>query len=205
MANPTVSLVAPLSGDTLGGTPITITGTNFVGTTGVSVGGIAATKVVAVNSTTITCVTPAGTEGVASVLVTNGSGTNAGNTLFVYEEKNTTPVIDNSSGYAVYTWSSLEKGSVGDFVDTGGWAIASVEWEGTAGSGFTGDIEISNNAGGVRPELPNPDLWNVVTALVATAQGLTTASPLVFAAAARPHVTAGDSSTAMACRLLLVK
>ena len=180
-------------------------GTNFVGTTGVSVGGIAATKVVAVNSTTITCVTPAGTEGVASVLVTNGSGTNAGNTLFVYEEKNTTPVIDNSSGYAVYTWSSLEKGSVGDFVDTGGWAIASVEWEGTAGSGFTGDIEISNNAGGVRPELPNPDLWNVVTALVATAQGLTTASPLVFAAAARPHVTAGDSSTTMACRLLLVK
>ena len=205
MANPTVTLVAPLSGDTKGGTAITITGTNFTGTTGVTVGGVAATSVAIVSGTSITCVTPAGTEGVASVLVTNGSGTNAGNTLFVYEEKNTTPVIDNSSGYAVYTWSPLENGSVGDFVDTGGWAIASVEWEGTAGSGFKGDIEISNNAGGVRPELPNPDLWNVVTALEATAQGLTTASPLVFAAAARPHVTAGDSSTAMACRLLLVK
>ncbi len=110
---------------------------------------------------------------------------------------NTAPIIDNSAGYAVYTWEGLTNGAVGDYVDTGGWAIASVEWEGTAGTGFKGDIEISNNAGGVRPELPNPDLWNVITALEATAQGLTSASPLVFAAAARPHINAGDGTTSM--------
>jgi hypothetical protein len=83
-AAPTVTNVTPASGSTTGGTSVTITGTNFTGATGVTIGGAAATSVVVSNATTITCTTPAGTAGTASVLVTTPGGTNAANTLFTY-------------------------------------------------------------------------------------------------------------------------
>jgi IPT/TIG domain len=83
MPAPTVSSIAPNVASINGGSTATITGTNFTGTTGVTIGGVAATSVVVVNATTITCVLPAASIGVASILVTNGSGTNAGNALLV--------------------------------------------------------------------------------------------------------------------------
>jgi hypothetical protein len=83
-AAPTVTNVAPPSGPLAGGTSITITGTNLLGATGVTVGGTAATTVVVLSATSITCVTPLGTLGAASVLVTTASGTNGANTLFTY-------------------------------------------------------------------------------------------------------------------------
>jgi len=70
----TISTVTPSSGTTAGGTAITITGTFFVGTTGVTVGGAAATSFVVVNDTTITCVTPAGTAGAKNVVVLDPDG-----------------------------------------------------------------------------------------------------------------------------------
>ena len=71
---PTISSVSPSSGSTLGGTAITITGTNLTGATSVTVGGVAATDVV-VSSTSVTAVTPAGTAGLTSVAVTTPGGT----------------------------------------------------------------------------------------------------------------------------------
>ena len=82
--SPTVSAISPSSGPTLGGTAVTITGTDLTGATAVTIAGNAATSVVVVNSTTITAVTPAGVAGTASVLVTTAGGTNAPNTLFTY-------------------------------------------------------------------------------------------------------------------------
>jgi uncharacterized repeat protein (TIGR01451 family) len=76
-SGPTVtSPLAPDHGDTTGGTPVTITGSGFVsgGSLGVTFGGTSATSVSAVNSTTITCVTPAHTAGLVDVVVTNGDG-----------------------------------------------------------------------------------------------------------------------------------
>jgi hypothetical protein len=70
---PTVTVVTPASGSTGGGTPITITGTNFQSGATVTVGGSAATSVVFVNSTTLTAVTPAHAAGKVSVVVTNPS------------------------------------------------------------------------------------------------------------------------------------
>ena len=71
---PTVTSVSPSSGSSGGGTAVTITGTNFVSGAGVTIGGVAATGVTVVNSTTITATTPAGTAGAVTVTVTNPGG-----------------------------------------------------------------------------------------------------------------------------------
>jgi hypothetical protein len=56
---PTVTSITPASGPAAGGTNVTITGTNFQSNATVTIGGVAATSVVRVNDTTITCKTPA--------------------------------------------------------------------------------------------------------------------------------------------------
>jgi|GEM_PF-6242607 len=82
---PTVTNVNPSSGPVAGGTAVTITGTNFLGEpaatvegrnfgqaeTTVTFGGIPATGVTVLNSTTITAVTPAHAAGQVDVTVTN--------------------------------------------------------------------------------------------------------------------------------------
>jgi formylglycine-generating enzyme required for sulfatase activity len=72
---PTIASVSPSSGSALGGTAITITGTNLSGATSVKIGSASATSVVVVNPTTITAVTPAGTAGPKTVTVTTPGGT----------------------------------------------------------------------------------------------------------------------------------
>ena len=80
-----ISSVSPNQGIYSGGTAITITGTFLNGATSVKVGGVPATDVVAVNSTTVTAVTPAGSLGAASVEVTGAKGTATASGAFTYE------------------------------------------------------------------------------------------------------------------------
>jgi hypothetical protein len=68
---PTVTSVAPTSGPDMGGTAITITGTDFVSGATVTFGGIAATGVTFVSSTQIDVTTPAHAVGAVDVVVTN--------------------------------------------------------------------------------------------------------------------------------------
>ena len=68
--NPRVTGISPNSGPSTGGTPITITGTNFSGPVNVFLGTNNATSIVVVNSTTITAIVPPGT-GIVSVTVGN--------------------------------------------------------------------------------------------------------------------------------------
>ena len=84
MPAPTLSSISPNVGGTVGGASVTLTGANFTGATGVTIGGVACTSVVVVSDTSITCVTPAGSAGDASVVVTNGSGSNGSNSLWIY-------------------------------------------------------------------------------------------------------------------------
>ncbi len=70
-----VSSLTPSSGIYLGGTPITISGSYLGGVTSVTIGGIPASNVVAVNSTTVTAVTPVGSLGPQNVVVTGPKGT----------------------------------------------------------------------------------------------------------------------------------
>jgi formylglycine-generating enzyme required for sulfatase activity len=70
-----VSAVTPNSGIYTGGTPITISGTYLGGVTSITIGGIPASNVVAVNSATVTAVTPVGSAGPQNVVVTGPKGT----------------------------------------------------------------------------------------------------------------------------------
>jgi phospholipase D-like protein/IPT/TIG domain-containing protein len=70
----TVSSVSPATGDGNGGTPVTITGTNFAPGAVVSFGVGTASKIVVVNSTTITASTPPHVAGAANVVVRNAAG-----------------------------------------------------------------------------------------------------------------------------------
>ena len=74
-AGPTFTSIAPPSGPTAGGTPVTITGSNFVagGSFGVTIGGANAAGVY-VNPTTITATTPAHAAGAVNVVITNNDG-----------------------------------------------------------------------------------------------------------------------------------
>lgn len=79
---PSVTGVNPGSGSTLGSTPITIGGADFVSGATVTLGGVAASGVVVVSATTITATTGAHAAGAVEVVVTNpdaqsGSLTNA--------------------------------------------------------------------------------------------------------------------------------
>jgi hypothetical protein len=64
--------ISPTSGTTAGGTAVQITGIGFAPPAGVVVGGVAATNVIVVNSTTITAVTGAHAAGEVDLVVTSG-------------------------------------------------------------------------------------------------------------------------------------
>jgi large repetitive protein len=68
-------ILGPDTGPVAGGTAVTISGTNFITGATVSFGGTAATSVVVVSSTEITCVTPAHAAGSVTVSVTTTGGT----------------------------------------------------------------------------------------------------------------------------------
>ncbi|MEV6301010.1 IPT/TIG domain-containing protein [Actinoplanes sp. NPDC051861] len=74
-AVPAVASISPARLSAAGGTPVTITGSNFTGVTAVKIGGSDATEVTVVSATKITAVAPAGSNGNAAVAVTSSAGT----------------------------------------------------------------------------------------------------------------------------------
>ena len=70
-----VASIVPNTGSYTGGTAITITGQYLAGTTGVTVGGVPCTSVVAVSATQVTAVTPAGSVGTVDVVISGSKGT----------------------------------------------------------------------------------------------------------------------------------
>ncbi|MCI0342714.1 MAG: IPT/TIG domain-containing protein [Planctomycetales bacterium] len=127
--SPTVTSVSPNVGPTFGGQTVTVTGTNFVSGATVTFGGNLATSVTVVNSTTITCVTPAGT-GSVNVVVTNADG-------------------NFGTGIGAYSYTTVGVGSVspsggppagGTFVTITGWGFAAgatVTFGGSAATSVT--------------------------------------------------------------------
>src|SRR6185503_921048 len=69
---PSVAAVAPNSGSTLGGTKVTVTGTNFTAAVTVSFGGVPATGIQVASSTQLTATTGEHASGAADVVVTLG-------------------------------------------------------------------------------------------------------------------------------------
>lgn len=74
MLPPAVTRVAPTTGPTTGATPVTLTGTNFVGGSRVTFGGAAATSVVVASATQINADTPPHTAGTVSIVVISPNG-----------------------------------------------------------------------------------------------------------------------------------
>ena len=74
---PTVTKVSPTSGSHLGGTRITVTGTNFVQVSSITVGGVKATALSCSSATSCSATTPAGTAGARDVRVVTATGTSA--------------------------------------------------------------------------------------------------------------------------------
>jgi hypothetical protein len=98
VAPPTVISIAPTSGPTQGGTAVTLTGTNLIGATKLTLGGTAATGVTVVNAATITAVTPAHAAGVVNVAVTTAGGTVTGSGLYTYVAPPTVTSIAPTTG-----------------------------------------------------------------------------------------------------------
>ena len=92
---PGVTAINPANGPTLGGTPITLTGTQFTGATSATVCGVALTGLAVVNDTTLTGTTPAhaATATACDVVVTTPDGTGTGTALFSYMKSSQTLVF----------------------------------------------------------------------------------------------------------------
>ncbi len=125
---PTVTSVAPTGGPVAGGTPVSITGTNFTGATSVAFGGAAAASVVVVNDTTITAVTPVHAAGLVDVSVTVPAGTGTGTGLYTY---GATPTVTNVSPAG----GPIAGGTAVTITGTGFIGTTSVTFGGTAATG----------------------------------------------------------------------
>ncbi|MBV9950386.1 MAG: IPT/TIG domain-containing protein [Acidimicrobiia bacterium] len=78
--------VSPVAGPTAGGTTITISGAGLATTSGVTVGGTAASDVTVQDDTKVTAVVPAGALGEADVVVTTAGGSTTLTGAFTYTE-----------------------------------------------------------------------------------------------------------------------
>src|SRR5262249_40495182 len=125
---PHASLIAPASGPPAGGTTVTIAGFNISPSASVRIGGVAASGVSVSNGVTITATTPAGTLGLADVVVTNPDGQSS--TLasaFTYANPTPAPQISsispstgptNSSTQVTITGAGFQYGATVNFGGT---------------------------------------------------------------------------------------
>jgi hypothetical protein len=106
---PTVGSIAPSSGTTAGGAPVTIKGAGFLKGATVMIGS-AATAVNVVSETEITATTPAHAAGATEVVVTDSKGTSAGGPTYSYLGGEELPLL---AGDATSTFSVPDLTSVG--------------------------------------------------------------------------------------------
>jgi hypothetical protein len=98
-AAPTVSAISPTNGPLAGGTAVTITGTGFVTSATVTIGGSSATSVGFVSATSLTATAPAHAAGTVNVVVTNpDTQTGTGTSLYTYLAAPTVSAISPTSG-----------------------------------------------------------------------------------------------------------
>jgi hypothetical protein len=119
---PTVSSISPSSGTTLGGTPVTITGTYFTGTTAVKFGPTAAANFTVNSATSITVFSPSGSAGIIDVTVIAPGGTSA------------------ISSADQFTYSTVNK----VFIHAGNWSTPG-NWNPSGAPASTDNVEIQAN------------------------------------------------------------
>ena len=120
---PTITSFTPTTGGS--GETITITGTNFIGTTSVTFGGTEATSFTVVSATSITAVVASGTTGVIVVTTTAGSATSSG--IFIFTLAQSITSFSPTSGAVGTTITITGKGFTG---------ATSVKFGGTEATSF---------------------------------------------------------------------
>ena len=131
---PVLTDVVPDDGPAAGGTACTLTGYNFTTTqdTTVTFGGAVAGNMVVVNSTTITCTSPAHSAGSVNVTVTNGNGSGTLPDAFTYHNPPVITAVNPDHGPASGGTSVTITGS--DFTSVG---TTTVTFGGTAATGVS--------------------------------------------------------------------
>ncbi len=202
---PTVTSIAPTSGTTAGGTSVTITGTGFLTSATVTLGGTAPTNVTVVSSTSITATTPAHALGAVNVVVTNTdgqSGTLTNGYTYVNPAPTVTAIAPNSGPTA--------GGTAVTITGTGFLTNATVTLGGTAATSVTvvsstsitattpahaaGTVSVVvTNTGGQSGTLTNGFTYGSVAISFAQVAAATPQSPVSTLSIAYPAAqTAGD-------------
>jgi len=161
---PTVVSVTPNSGPATGGTPVTITGTNFAAPATVTIGGAAASNVVVASSTQITATTPAGSAGSATVTVTVGGQSGSLSSAFTYGVPATVSSISPSSGSTAggtavtITGTNFAAGAtvtIGPNAATNVVVVSSTQITATTPAGTAGAATVTITIGGQSGSLSN--------------------------------------------------
>lgn len=101
-ADPTLQGIAPTTGSETGGTLVTLTGGNFLGTVTVTVGGVAATSVTVVDTGTLTAITPVGVAGNADVVVSTAQGSDTLTNGYAFSQASLFVTNNMSSSWSVH-------------------------------------------------------------------------------------------------------
>lgn len=171
---PTVIQNAPQQGPSLGGTQVTITGTNLTGATAVRFGGVDASPFTVNSATQITATAPAHAPGTVAIEVTTSNGTASGGSFSYIAPAAITAILPalgpTTGGGSVAILGSAFTGATG------------VSFGGVAASSFTVDSDSQITA-----TVPAHGAGSV-TAQVTTPGGTSTGGSYTYAAA--PTITA---------------
>jgi len=129
-AVPAVISLSPASGDAMGGTTVTVTGTDLTGASGVTFGGTPGTGLSVTNATTLVVHSPPHVAGAVAVVVTTGGGLSNSDIMFTYTA---TPVPTVSA----VTSASTAGGSTVTITGTDLTGTSSVTFGGSPGSGIS--------------------------------------------------------------------
>lgn len=132
---PSIASVAPASGSTLGGTVVTLTGTNLTGASAVTFGGTAAASFTVDSATQVTATTPAHAAGAVNVVVTTPGGTATRTGGFTYVAL--VPTISTVAPAA----GPAAGGSILTIHGTNLTGATAVTFDGSAAASFTVDSE----------------------------------------------------------------
>jgi CSLREA domain-containing protein len=190
-AVPTITQISPASGLVSGGTPVTVTGTNFIGgQTSVAFGAstIAASSVTVNSATSLTVTSPAQAAGTIDITVTTPGGTSATSSAdqFTYTgtSSNPAPTISSVSPAA----GSTAGGTSVTITGTGFTGASAVNFGATAAASFTFNSDSSITA--IAPAASSAGLVDITVKALGGTSATSASDQFTYnAAAAAPTVT----------------